>query len=125
MKPTADCLRFCAPKMPAFGAQPPEPGFGECLLCQLPDQANSDSKAPRNPQNSKRLGLILISLSDLSGGFFLATRINRDGAKTSAHVISLAMLAVHEGAELFASYEAALGATGQSTPDTSKQSSLN
>ena len=94
--------------------------FAHCLIKQI-----ATSKAPRNPQNSKRLGLILISLSDLGGGFFLATRINRDGAETSAHVISLAMLAVHEGAELFASYEAALGATGQSTPDTSKQSSLN
>ena len=49
---------------------------------------------------------------DLGGGFFLARRICSSGEETNDHVISLSMMAVYDGAELFDTYRSVLESIG-------------
>jgi hypothetical protein len=65
------------------------------------------------------------STDDLGGCFFLAQRINRESEETTQHVISFAMLAVHDGAELFASYAEAVDAMVRRPDRKDRPPSLN
>jgi hypothetical protein len=86
------------------------PGSGDPLLglyLRLDDPANS------NVCTVSRIEV------DLGGGYFLCRRFDCFGRPSSRHVITLAMMAVREGAELFEDYLQFSQHTGEVRPDDS------